>query len=248
MLDLNLSTILLQMANFFILVFILYRFLFKPLQNIMKKRSIETMKAMDDAKDAEKAAVEKQRLFEEKTNNIDAEISARRNEARIVIERTRQQMLNEVQGQVEKLKNQTEETLSQMQMRAVQQHKEKLGELATTFVSGIISDVMSPELEHAYRKEFINQIRQVDLEKFTEDLAPGDIPDVKVLTAKLLDDEDEKQIESILRQGIPQKINLSFDVDSDLIAGGLIRFENELIDGSIQAQIETFKKKYQAKA
>jgi len=149
---------------------------------------------------------------------------------------------------VEKLKNQTEETLSQMQLKAIQQHKEKLGELASTFVSGIISDVMTPELEHAYQKEFINQVRQVNLEKYTEDLTPGDTPEVKVMTARMLADEDEKQIASILHQGIPQKINLSFNVDSTLIAGGLIRFENELIDGSIQAQIETFKKKYQGMA
>lgn len=248
MLNLNLSTILLEMANFFVLVFILYRFLFKPLQNVLNKRAKETTKAMDDAREAEKAAEEKQRLFEEKTNNIDAEIAARRNEARIVIERTRQQMLHEVNEQVEKLKNQTEETLSQMQLKAIQQHKQKLGELATTFVSGIISDVMTPELEHAYQKEFIDQIRKIDLEKFTEYLAPGDTPDIKVFTAKSLGEEDEKQIESILHQGISQKVNLTFDVDSNLIAGGLIRFENELIDGSIQSQIETFKKKYQGMA
>ncbi len=37
MLNINLSTILLQMANFFILVFILYRFLFTPLKKAMQK-------------------------------------------------------------------------------------------------------------------------------------------------------------------------------------------------------------------
>jgi F0F1-type ATP synthase membrane subunit b/b' len=38
MLELNISTILLQMANFFVLAFILYRFLLKPLQNVLQKR------------------------------------------------------------------------------------------------------------------------------------------------------------------------------------------------------------------
>ena len=50
MLDINISTILLQMVNFFILAFLLYRFLFKPLQNVLRKREDETNRAMDEAK------------------------------------------------------------------------------------------------------------------------------------------------------------------------------------------------------
>jgi F-type H+-transporting ATPase subunit b len=248
MLELNLSTILLQTANFFILVFILYRFLFKPVQNILKKRAVETTTAMDDAREAEKQAEEKRRLFEEKTNNIDAEITARRNEARIVIERTRQQMLYEVQDQIENLKAQTEETLSQMQMRAIQQHKEKLGNLATSFVQGILSDVMTPVLENEYIKEFIDQVRQMDLSNFIENVAPGDVPEIKVITAKMLSEDEKQQIDSILHQQISQKMIITYEIDHSLIAGGIMRFENELIDGSIQGQIQNFKTKYQEMA
>ena len=248
MLNLNLSTILLQIANFFILVFILYRFLFKPVQNVLKKREAEITKAMDDAKKAENEAEEMRKQFEEKTNNIDAEISAKRNEARIVIERTRQQMLQEVQERIEHLKAQTEETLSQMQMQAVQQHKQKLGNLATDFVQGILSDVMNPTLENVYQKEFIDRIQQMDLSSYLEKPTPGETPIVKVITAQPLNDEYQELLESSLHQKLDQPINITYEVDSDLIGGGILRFENELIDGSIQGQISDFKKKYQEKA
>jgi len=143
MLELNISTILLQMANFFILVFILYRFLFKPVQNVLKKREKEITRSMDEAKIAQEAAEETKKRFEEKTNNFEAEVTARTNEARIVIERTRKQMLQEVQTKVEHLKAQTEESLSQMQTKAVQHHKEKLGDLASSFAKGMMNDIMT---------------------------------------------------------------------------------------------------------
>jgi F0F1-type ATP synthase membrane subunit b/b' len=107
---------------------------------------------MDAAKMTQVEAEELKRKYEEKNNNIDAEIAARKNEARIVIEQSRQQMLHEVQTQIEQLQTQTEDALARLQVKAVQQHKEQLGDLAAEFARGILSDVMTPDL-----KRFINR-------------------------------------------------------------------------------------------
>jgi F-type H+-transporting ATPase subunit b len=245
MLELNLSTILLQMANFFILVFILYRFLFQPVQNILKKRAIETTKAMDDARVAEQTAQEAQKLYEEKTNNIDAEISARKNEARIVIEQTRQQMLQDVQSQIEQLRKQTEETLGRIQQQAIQQNKEKLGNLAAAFAQGIISGVMKPELGDAFQKEFVDSIGRMELLPFIEDSAPGEAPTIRVITAKHLNPVNKERLEVLVESQTTQPLNISYEIDPGLIAGGILRFENKLIDGSLQGQIKHFKQQYQ---
>ncbi len=181
MLELNISTILLQMANFFILVFILYRFLFKPVQNVLKKREKEITRSMDEAKIAQEAAEETKKRFEEKTNNFEAEVTARTNEARIVIERTRKQMLQEVQTKVEHLKAQTEESLSQMQAKAVQHHKEKLGDLASSFAKGMMNDIMNPKLETAFKDEFIARILDMDLSHYFDDAQNGEKPNVRLI-------------------------------------------------------------------
>jgi len=245
MLEINFSTILLQMANFFILVFILYRFLFGPLQSMLKKRAIETTRAMDEAKLAQGAAEEARRQYEEKTNNLDAEIAARKNEARIVIEQTRGQMLRDVQKQIDRLQSQTEETLSQMQSEAILQHKEKLGKVASGFVRGIMSDLMSPQLQKSLQDKFFDQIKELDLEKFIEGTPPGEMPYVKVITANPTTESYQERLASTLQKKLSIPINLTFEVDPALIAGGLLKFENELIDGSLQGQIEHFQKKYQ---
>ena len=146
MLNINPSTILLQTANFFILVFVLYRFLFKPLQNAMKQREAEVTRTMNDAQKAKQEAEAERRVYEEKSNNIDAEIAARKNEARMVIEQTRQQMLKEVQTQVDRVKQQTEETLSKLRSEALQQHKEDIGNIVTTVAKRLMTDMMSPQV------------------------------------------------------------------------------------------------------
>ena len=245
MLELNLSTILLEMANFFILAFILYRFLFKPLQNVLKKREETTIQKMEDADKARQEAEEMHQRYEEKSNNIDAEIAARKNEARIVIEQTRQQMLQEVQSQVEEIKAQTEETLTQLQKDALQQHKQRLGNLASGFARGILSDVMRPEMQKVYQEEFLNKIQGMDLAEYLKDAPPGEPAFIRVILASEAAPNFQNRLSDVITAAVSRDVQLSYEVDPGLIAGGILRFENELIDGSLAGQINHFQKRYQ---
>lgn len=248
MLELNISTILLQMANFFVLAFILYRFLLKPLQNVLKKREEKITHTMDAAKVTQVEAEELKRQYDEKNNNIDAEIAARKNEARIVIEQSRQQMLHEVQTQIEQLQTQTEDALARLQVKAVQHHKEQLGDLAAEFAQGILSDVMTPDLEATFQQKFLNEVFQMDLSPYAEGMLPGETKFIKVITAFQPSESFEDQLSDLINKNLGPEVQLSYEVDSNLIAGGILRFENKLIDGSLQGQIGRFQKRYQEPA
>ncbi len=245
MLDLNISTILLQMANFLILAFVLYRFLFRPLQNVLNKREEQITKAIDEAQKAKQEANETREQYEEKSNNIDAEIAARKNEARIVIERTRQQMLRDVQTQIKELKNQTEDTIEKLQQESIQHHKEQIGDMAAQFSRGILSDFMSEQMEEKFRQKFLEKIDALDLPSYLEGTKPEERNSVKVIMAKKPAQSFKDALKSILETQLSKGINISYEIDSSLVAGGILRFENKLIDGSLQGQINLLKKKYQ---
>ncbi len=245
MLDINLSTILLQMANFFILVFILYRFLFKPLQKTLYQREQDTLRKMAEAEMAQAEAVEKQREFEEKSKNIKSEIAARKNEARIVIERTRQQMLHEVESEVDRLKVQTEETLAQLRAEALKAHQEEIGTVATNYIEKGFSELMTPELRRQYRERFLQELRQEDLAKYFIGVKSDEISYIRLIMAEEPEDSFIMALRSLLNEKIDVKYDLSYDVNPGYIAGGVIRFENELIDGSLKGQIYKIQKRYQ---
>jgi F-type H+-transporting ATPase subunit b len=236
------------MANFFILVFILNRFLFRPLQNAMKKRAEKITGAMDDAEKAKKEALAAKQEYEEKTNNIDAEIAARKNEARIVIEQTRQQMLSEVQAQADRIKHQTEETLASLRAEAVQQHKEEIANLVAQFASQMMTDLMDPKLLKLYQEEFLEKIQSINLSKFVENAQPNEELYIKTIMANEPDKSFQDRLLAYLKDQIDNRFNLSFEVDEKLIAGGVLRFENELIDGSLSGQINQLKQQYQENA
>lgn len=245
MLDLNISTILLQMANFFVLAYILYRFLLKPLQNVLQKREEKITQTMDAAQMTQAEAEQLRRQYVEKNNNIDAEIAARKNEARIVIEQSRQQMLQEVQTQIEQLQSQTEDALSRLQAKTIQHHKDELVHLAAEFAQGILSDVLTPGLVESFEQEFISKISSLDLSAYTQDAKPGQDIFIKVVLASQPSERFTEQLSELIQNSLGGKIRLTYEVDPNLLAGGILRFENKLIDGSLQGQINSLQMRYQ---
>ena len=245
MLDLNISTILLQMANFLILAFVLYRFLFQPLKNVLQKREDEITKAIDEAQVAKHEAEETRERYEEKSNNIDAEIAARKNEARIVIERTRQQMLRDVQTQIKDLKSQTEETIQKLREESLQKHKEEIGNMAAHFSQGILNDLMSKDLQDQFQKEFLEKVDNLDLPSYLKGTKPEDRNSVKVIMANKPSTSFSNALKKILQTKLSEEMNITYEIDPGLVAGAVLRFENKLIDGSLLGQINLLKKKYQ---
>jgi len=245
MLDLNISTILLQMANFLILAFILYRFLFQPLKNVLQKRENEITKAIDEAHSAKQEAEETRQSYEEKSNNIDAEIAARKNEARIVIERTRQQMLRDVQTQIKELKGQTEETIQKLREESIQQHKEEISNMAAQFSRGILTDLMTEQLQEKFEQEFLEKVGGLDLPSYLKGTKPEERNSVKVIIANKPTNAFSNKLQEILHTKLSEDINITYEIDPGLVAGGILRFENKLIDGSLSGQINLLKKKYQ---
>ncbi len=248
MLNINLSTILLQMANFFILVFILYRFLFTPLKKAMQKREEMVTKAMDEAAQAKAEAEKVRQEYEQKSSNIDAEIAARKNEARIVIEQTRQQMLSEVQEQADRIRHQTEDTLASLRAEAIQQHKQEIADLVAQFAREMMTDLMNPQLQKLYQEEFLDKIKAIDLSRFVDTSTHNEEEYIKAIMAVDAEQDFQDRLQAHLKKQIPVPFTLTFETDEKLIAGGIMRFENELIDGSLGGQINELKKQFQENA
>ncbi len=245
MLDINLSTILLQIANFLILAFVLYRFLLKPLQKVLDKRADEVTRQLTEAEAAQKSAEEAKQFYEEKRDNIDVEINARKNEARIVIEKTRQQMLSEVQSQVELYQSQAEETLAQMREESLRKHKAEIGVIAGEFTKDILTDMLDDKFYDDLQEEFLDRVRQTAFPSDIEGSSDEQGIFVRVLFAKAPSTAYQEKLTKILQTKTTHSLNVSFEEDPALIAGGILRFEDILIDGSLQGMINKLQEQYQ---
>lgn len=248
MLDLNLSTILLEMANFFILAYILMRFIIKPLQAVLAKRAQETTRQLDAAEATRREAEALRMDYEYQQENLDAEIAARKNEARIVVEQTRQQMLQEVQAQIEALDHQAEEALKRKRAEAIQQHRAEIGALAAQMVEQTIADVQTSELQQAYLDRFLEQLRHVDLVTHIDASTSDEEIVAEVTTATPLSEAYQARLVAILHTASSRPLSLAYQVDPALVVGAVLRLEDVRIDGSLHGQVAQLQKRYQEDA
>jgi len=246
MLEINLSTLLLQVANFLILAYILTRFLFKPLKETLDKRASQVTEAISEAEKATRETEELRLEYEKKRDNIEAEIAALKNEARIVIDETRQQMLQEAYQEIEAMRARAQEEIEQQRADALRLHRGKIGELVTTLTQRMMKDILNPQLHQAYLSAFLDQLRSVQLEgRISTD--GKDVVSAELITATSLGQEDKTQIATTLETVISQPIDLVCRVDADLIAGAMVRLGDMLIDGSLQGQLQQLRSRYEEK-
>jgi len=244
-LNINLSTLLLQIANFLILAYVLTRFLFKPLKRTLDERARQMTKAIDEAERITREAEELRQEYEKKRKNIDAEIAALKNEARIVIDETRQQMLREAYQEIEAMRARAEEELAQQRADALRLHRSKIGELVTALTRRMMEDILTPQLHQAYLDAFLDQLRSVQLAGRISTNG-GSAVSAELITATPLGQEDKRRIATTLETVVSQSIDLACRVDAGLIAGAMVRLGDMLIDGSLQGQLQQLRSRYEA--
>jgi len=245
MLNLNLSTLLLQVANFLILAYILTRFLFKPLKEMLDKRASQVTKAVDEAEKATREAEELRLKYEKKRENIDAEIAALKNEARVVIDETRQQMLQEAHQEIEAMRARAQEEIEQQRADALLLHRSKIGELVAALTRRMVRDILNPQLHQAYLDAFLDQLRSVHLDGRISTSGEETIS-AELITAILLAQGDKVRIATTLDTVVSKPIDLTYRVDAGLIAGAMVRLGDTLIDGSLQGQLQQLRSRYEA--
>jgi F-type H+-transporting ATPase subunit b len=245
MLEINLSTLLLQIANFLILAYILTRFLFKPLKKVLDGRTGQVTKAVDEA---EKTTREAERLrleYEKRRENIDAEIAALKNEARVVIDQTRQQMLQEAYQEIEVMRARAQEEIEQQRADALLLHRSKIGELVAALTRRMMQGILNPQLHQAYLDAFLDQLRSVQLDGHISTSGEETIS-AELITAILLAQGDKVRIATTLDTVVSKPIDLTYRVDAGLIAGAMVRLGDTLIDGSLQGQLQQLRSRYEA--
>jgi len=245
MLEINLSTLLLQVANFLIMAFILTRFLFKPLKEMLDKRTSQVTKAVDEAEKVTREAEDLRLKYEKKRENIDAEIAALKNEARIVIDETRRQMIQEAYQEIEAMHARAQEEIEQQRADALLLHRSKIGELVATLTQRMMADILNPQLHQAYLDAFLDQLRSVQWNGRTS-TDGEEVVSAELITATSLTQENKKRIATTLETVVSQSIDLACRVDAGLIAGAMVRLGDMLIDGSLQGQLQQLRSRYEA--
>ena len=151
-----------QIVNFLIMFFVLKKFLYKPVLNILKKRQTTIKEGLKQAEDA-RIKLEKV-VIEEKNILRNAQLQSKK-----IIEDAKQesigiakQMNEEVKKQAEKLLNDTKEQLVRESIEAEKRLAVNTSRLAVTFLKKALAEFFSSKEQEEVVSRALKKIRKTN--------------------------------------------------------------------------------------
>jgi F-type H+-transporting ATPase subunit b len=246
--NINPSTLLLQVLNFGIMVFILSRVFFKPVVRILDERAEQVTKALQEAEEREKKAAEAQTQYEQTLAEAQEQVLVMQQQAQEDLLKTKQQVLSEAREQVQKMRETAELDLEQARQEAISEHRRELGYLAIELSGRLMRQSGGAAFQEASVHEFLDRLTRLDPEKYRQELV-GDktsILQVQFVSSQPLKDEDRIALETRTAKLLDREIKVRYRVDPGLIAGATMRFGEVVIDGSLSGQLQTLNERYLA--
>ncbi len=232
-------TLALQAVNVLILIWILARFFFRPIMDIITKRQEEARKllaAADHARqeaagvraDADKAraksAAEQERL-----------IAEARNAAKI----EKQNLLAQTSEQIAKLRSEATAAIANDRLAAEAAIINRASELGIAIAQRLLSRFPHQNVFHTFVDEICREVRALSPEA-RESLASAAAAahSIEIVTAAPLSGEEVQHVRTALKEALGIELPFAFRTDPAIIAGIELKSQNTVIRNSWRADLD----------
>lgn len=145
-----------QIINFFVLLFVLYRFVYRPVLESMEKRSKMIEKGVHDAKKSEEKLQEIERLRDQKMAETEKEIGRLFEKAKKDAESVKQELIVAANSQAEDLLRRSKLQIEEQQQKMVEEVKAEV----TVFIVKAAAKILEREFNENDQKKLVNAISQ----------------------------------------------------------------------------------------
>jgi len=241
-LELNWSTFALEIFNFLVLVWILKRFLYQPVLNVITRRraTIENQLAEARQLHAESDALKEQ--YEHRLVDWEQERQKAMDKLRLELEENRLRQLENLKAELaqEEEKNQVarsrqdKQLIGEIEQRALQQGAE--------FASRLLTEAAGPELENRLFDLLLDGLSLMPADQIS-DLRNkwGESPEhILVTSAYPLTDEKQHQLEETLSKTTGLSASVLYEQDAKLLAGLNITIGAWVLQLNVRDELQGF--------
>ncbi len=248
--EINWFTFFAQIINFFILIFVLQKLLYKPIITAMENREKTIRERLQSAAQQKQEAEQEMEHYQQIRHDLSLRQGELLTQAKLEIEETRQQLLQEVRDEVliersqwqADLVKQKDTFLEELQYRLIQ-------ELQLT-VRRVLVDLAEVSLEEQIAKVFLNRLQNMSesdrnnlVATLINTASYQRVIPLTLVSAFELPQETKNAIattiENYFQDNNLEQLNLTYQIQPDLICGIELRGEGYKLTWSIEAYLES---------
>jgi F-type H+-transporting ATPase subunit b len=232
-----------QIVNFLILVWLLKRFLYKPILRAMDERERRMTKALEDTETEKKSAENERLAFEEKSQRLAEEEEGVLKSAAQQAEEERKRLLAAVREEVVGLEARWREAIERERDMFLEELSARIQNEVLAITRQVLSDLAGANLETCVTQRFTERLRSLDAdEREGLALALRNCSNVIVTSAFELSENSRSHIEETVRHKLGVAAEMQFMTAPELIAGIELRANGRRIAWSIQDYLSSVQK------
>ena len=217
-------TILFQIINFLILVFLLRYFLYGPIVKAMDERERKIVEREEEAEAGRKKAEEEEKKFRQESQELEEQKEELMDEARSAAEEEKAELLNEARSEVSETRRRWEEAFEREKESFTGELRRRIGRQACSVARRCLEDLADARLEELTWNIFTGKLddlpdpdRQDLLKGLQENAYKLNLQSAFETPAERLQDLESKLVKVLPET--EKKLSLSAKKDSELICG-----------------------------
>ena len=222
-------TFALQVVNFLILVWLLRRFLFRPVSAIVARRKEEIGRTLADASEEREKAAGVRRELEAERAGIEAERQKAFEEQRERLAAERSKMLEEARSQAAEMLNQARQRIEEERAAAGEELFARTVQLAGVLAELLLRDLALPSIEKPFLARVLDYLDRLPEQERAGLISQLGENDLLVTTAHVLGPDEESEWRNQLQKRITNGGSVKFRADPALIAGAEITFPHAIL-------------------
>jgi F-type H+-transporting ATPase subunit b len=214
-------TVLAQVINFLILVWLLKRFLYKPILKAIDERENRIASQLKDAETKKAEAKKEQYEFRQKNDKFDLEKKELMNKAIAETKAEREKLFEEARNEAAILSSKLEKALNESQENLSSEIAKNAKQEVFAISRKALSDLASQSLEEQMANVFIKRLNELNkdekkqfIEAFISDSNTIDVRSVFELSIK-----QQTEIKSSVNEILGTKTQFVFETSPELVSG-----------------------------
>lgn len=240
--EINWFTVIAQVVNFFILVWLLKRFLYTPILSAIDERESKIATQLKDAAVTKAEAQQEQEDFQEKNLDFDQEKKTMMAKAVAEAAQERQQLVDDARAEADLLASVLAEASQEKRQNEQKAQLQQIQREVFAIARKALADLASAGLEEHVTKAFIKRLKAQN----EEEVARMKVAFVKtkdpllVRSAFLLPEKPQQALKQAIEKVLDAPVSLTFSVSPSLIAGMELRTQSYKLAWSISEYLHAF--------
>ena len=242
--QINWFTVIAQLINFLLLVWLMKKYLYKPILSAIDEREKKIAAELSDAKSKVAAAKKEQDEFQKKNDVFDRHQKKMMDKATSDAEIEKQTLLNAAQKEADDLKQKRAEEAKELAAHLNKERSKKTQEEVLAITKKALTELASTNLEEQTVQVFIGKIKSIagkDKKQFM-DAFHAKSSSLSVKSAFKLSAKEEKSIKSAIADLLGEDGNYEFKTDTKMICGVELAADGYKLSWSFSGYIDSIEK------